>query len=305
LGQLFDHGCDAITAWIMGIFIAATVQAGSSFNSFIMLCMLVLPFFAANWEESCTHVFRFGIVGVTEGQFIVMGVQVATGIWGPAMWHRAIFPELLGIKDTLPSLTVFHAVIGLALVGVTYQVVSSVWVVTQYYRAHPEETEGKEQGIVSFVQYFVAIVLDALMVVAPSGVMHDHPRLILVIIGALCSYQASRLIICHTTGEHYSMFWPIMWPLPLLVANEWSGYLLHGDSSQLWFDSTLLLWSYFFYIAALYIHFVLVTIDQITSFLGIRCFHIKHKVDGTPKMADPHALEESPRIISKVFGKAA
>jgi len=303
LGQLFDHGCDAVTAWIMGIFVAATVQAGPSLMSYVFLHMIVVPFFAANWEESCTSVFRFGVVGVTEGQFLVMGVELLTGLIGPDLWTWRV-GELMGHPKLMPWLTVHDAVVIAACCGGAYQLVSSVVEVCRYYRAHP--TESREQAITSFVEFFTVVLLGGAWVMAPSGVMQLHPRCLLLVVGALCSYQASRLIICHTTGEYYSRAWAILWPFPLLVLNEWSGRLFNGSDSALWVNSTAAMYGYALYVAALYVHFVVVTIDQITSFLGIRCFVIKPKVDEPPALADPKSEDpKRPHIIRKVFGKVA
>lgn len=306
LGQLFDHGCDAVTAWIMGIFVAATVQAGPTLVSFVFLMMILIPFFAANWEESVTSVMRFGIVGVTEGQFIVMGVELMTGILGPELWSKYLFPDILGMPKVLPWLSLYTVVVGTCMIGGLYQLTSSIVEVRRWYKAHPNED--KSQAIVAFVQFHVVVALTALWVLAPSGAMVAHPRLLLCTIGALCSYQASRLIICHTTGERYPRWFAVMWPLPLVVANEWSGRLLNGADHATWMDSTSVTYGYSLYVVALYVHFVLVIINQITTYLHIRCFHIKpHTPEQPPKgLADPQAVDANhPTIVKKVFGKAA
>ena len=277
----------------MGIFVAGSVQAGPSMLSYLFLHMVVVPFFAANWEESVTGVMRFGAIGVTEGQFLIMGVEGFTGLMGPGVWGLRLGP-LVGLPNTIPDLTIHDFLLVAACAGGVFQLLSSVWEVRKYYRAHPEESS--VQARVSFVQFFVGVVLGALWVAAPSGVMLAHPRLILCVVGALCSYQASRLIICHTTGEHYSAWFAVMWPLPFVV----------GKATQLWADSSLVVYAYALYVALLYIHFVTVTINQITTHLGIRCFHIKHVPTHVPALADPHSEDaNNPQITKKVFGKAS
>jgi hypothetical protein len=267
----------------------------------------MVPFFAANWEESCTSVFRFGVIGVTEGQFLGMAIELATGIFGPGLWKWRIFGDVLQgewCRDWVPWMTVYHAVITCGLCGGTYQVVSSLWTVWKYYKAHPQES--REQATTSFVQFFSVVFLGAIWSVAPSGVMLRHPRVLLSIIGALCSYQASRLIICHTTGERYKGFWKIIWPLPMVVFNDWSGRLLGKSDSDTLVDSSLAIWFYAAYVMGLYAHFILVTINQITTFLGIRCFHIKPIVKEAPPLADPLSEDPtSPKIVKKVYGKGA
>jgi len=277
LGQLFDHGCDAITSWIMGIFVCATLQSGPTFLSYLLLCMALVPFFMANWEESCTSIFRFGIIGVTEGQLMIIAAMVATGVFGTEMWSWSVFP-LIGV-DQWKSFTLFHLLFVCASIGGIYQTLSTIGIVMKYYAKNPAES--REQAIAAFLQYAFTIVLGGLWASAPSGAMQLHPRIILCVIGALTSYQASRLIICHTTGEHYSRFFPIMWPLPLVVFNEWSGRVLHGKDSAVFVDSNVVAWCYTAYVVGFYVHFILVTINQITNFLGIKCFTIKPKAQRT------------------------
>lgn len=259
----------------MGIFVAATVQCGPTLTSFIMMNMIVVPFFAANWEESITHVMRFGMVGVTEGQFIVMGVELFTGLLGADVWFTRIFPDILGI-DMVTSFDLFTLVIGVSAIGATYQCVSSVYTVFKFYRQHPEES--REQGIVSFIQFFVVLGFGFAWVLAPSGFYPSHPRIILTVTGMLASYQASRLIVCHTTGEPFPWCFVVCFPFPFVVLNEWSGRWFGKHDQDVYFPSFYVGWAYGVFIAVLYAHFIVVTIDQITTFLGIKCFKIKPKV---------------------------
>ena len=82
----------------------------------------------------------------------------------------------------------------------------------------------------------------------------------------------SRLIICHVTLDPYSPFWHIMWPLPVCVANAWLHFL--PGPEQVWV--TL----YFVFVAVMYVHFIVRSINEITTYLGIYCFHIKQRPRG-------------------------
>ncbi len=106
----------------MGIFVAATVQTGS--NAWAMFVVLVhtIPFFLVNWEESVTGFMRFGIVGVTEGQFFVMGLELITAYYGPAIWNAeiAFLSNLTGYK-----ITSFMIAVVFGITGVVFQFVTT------------------------------------------------------------------------------------------------------------------------------------------------------------------------------------
>jgi phosphatidylglycerophosphate synthase len=50
LGQLFDHGCDAVTCVCLGINVSTAVKA-TPLSAFALFWLHCLPFFISNWEE--------------------------------------------------------------------------------------------------------------------------------------------------------------------------------------------------------------------------------------------------------------
>lgn len=265
LGQLFDHGCDAICAIFHGLFLGSTTSSGNTFLSLILLYIAIVPFYVSNWEQATTGFMRFGLIGVTEAQYVSMGVLVVTGLAGGSQfWDSHLF---VGI--TLKDLFLFFGSI-----GVVYQCVSSVLVVAKFFQTKPLPTKyARDQSIIQIVEFTAFIILSTMFVLSPSSnVYHENPRLPLWIIGMLSSYQVSRLIICHVTLDPYSPFWPIMWPLPVCVLNSWLHFL--PGKEQVW------VWLYLIMVAIMYVHFIYRSINEITTFLGIHCFHIKQRPRG-------------------------
>ena len=64
LGQLFDHGCDAVSGALIGISAGATLRMGFSRWLIILLGSLLLPFFLGQWEEFTTKVMRTNVGGI-------------------------------------------------------------------------------------------------------------------------------------------------------------------------------------------------------------------------------------------------
>ena len=76
LGQLFDHGCDAVTTSVCLALLGQSLLLGSADDGdlsgfFYFYLASHVTFYLAQWEEQHTHVLRsniFGLFGVTEGK---------------------------------------------------------------------------------------------------------------------------------------------------------------------------------------------------------------------------------------------
>lgn len=61
LGQIFDHGCDALVMILVGLTEAKIFLGDASEGVFrLWFLAMVVPFYMINWEESSFHVMRFG-----------------------------------------------------------------------------------------------------------------------------------------------------------------------------------------------------------------------------------------------------
>jgi ethanolaminephosphotransferase len=92
LGQLFDHGCDALSTIFNVLSALATVQIGAGIRAYIALSSVSTTFYLAQWEEYHTGVMSCGngFYGVTEGQLTLVAIHVVTALFGPAMWTASL-----------------------------------------------------------------------------------------------------------------------------------------------------------------------------------------------------------------------
>ncbi|RHZ31502.1 hypothetical protein DYB37_013190, partial [Aphanomyces astaci] len=74
LGQLFDHGCDALSALLNCLTACVAFSAGNSTYTFAGLSSVSVNFFAAQWDEYHTGTMSCGngYYGVTEGQLTLI-----------------------------------------------------------------------------------------------------------------------------------------------------------------------------------------------------------------------------------------
>jgi phosphatidylglycerophosphate synthase len=99
LGLLFDHGCDAFNASMIGWLCLAlqTGAGGASWEAMAMWVTPTLPFFVNTWEEFHTGSLILPVInGANEGLVVLMALLLSTAVWGPRIWAapHVSFPAL-------------------------------------------------------------------------------------------------------------------------------------------------------------------------------------------------------------------
>jgi len=261
LGQLFDHGCDAQCCYMMGIFVNTIIRAGSTWASYMVFCLHIVPFFAVNWEETQTHVFRFGLIGVTEGQFLIMFVALLPAIFGSDFWAFSIF-----------GLPLYCVPLIVACFAVPYTVVDSYAHASAHWK---KEKIDPSEGQASFFLFLFFMGLATTWIYfSTASIYLTHCVLTLSTIGLVFCYLVTRLIVCSVTRTHYSHFHKILFPFPFVVLNA---AFKHFYGIQV-MPELLVLYAYFLFAVVLYCHYVHSVITEITTFLGIECFRIVPKL---------------------------
>jgi phosphatidylglycerophosphate synthase len=249
LGQLFDHGCDAICSTLIGYMMAATLQTGATFTAFLLFALLTIPFYVANWEASVTNVMNFGLLGVTEGQLMLITIFIVTGTFGQDIWRLPVFEREL--KDLLLALAAFASLYAcLCAIG-------HVW----------DIHERRGVACRRILQFALLVLLFAVWTYSsaqvPSSLFNTMPRVYMGIFSILFCYQVSRLIISHVTEDPYDLVFRVLYPLPLVALLD-----VYGDTA---FPAYV----YWLFCVVVYVHFARGVTSQITAFLGIECFRIR------------------------------
>uniref|UniRef100_A0A8C4QG43 diacylglycerol cholinephosphotransferase n=1 Tax=Eptatretus burgeri TaxID=7764 RepID=A0A8C4QG43_EPTBU len=109
LGELFDHGCDAVSAVFLAVGLCVAVRLGSHPTFTLLLCCIGnLLFYCAHWHAYVSGTLRFGRLDVTEVQFAIMGFHTISSAFGPEVWDvqgMGVFlpgiPIVIGITMTI------------------------------------------------------------------------------------------------------------------------------------------------------------------------------------------------------------
>jgi ethanolaminephosphotransferase len=105
LGQLFDHGCDALSCPMMVLSLMSCLQLGV--NSIVIYGLLSaqVPFFLAQWAESKTGSMQhslMGLFGVTETQLMFCLIHLISAYLPCSFWTETVGSlDMFGYPDIL------------------------------------------------------------------------------------------------------------------------------------------------------------------------------------------------------------
>eukprot|EP00750_Incisomonas_marina_P029598 INCI7200.4.p1 GENE.INCI7200.4~~INCI7200.4.p1 ORF type:complete len:261 (-),score=39.97 INCI7200.4:608-1390(-) len=88
LGQLFDHGCDAMSTFIGALSLCVCLQTGPQ-QGLTFVTIACMAFFIAQWNEYYTHVLSTnvaGVFGVTEAQLMIVAIHIGTALLDQSFW---------------------------------------------------------------------------------------------------------------------------------------------------------------------------------------------------------------------------
>ena len=91
LGELFDHGCDAVSTVCVTISVSCALSLGTHPNYlFYFFIHTTGLFYLAHWQTYCSGTLIFNKIDVTETQFGAMAIYLTAGILGPQFFLTQI-----------------------------------------------------------------------------------------------------------------------------------------------------------------------------------------------------------------------
>jgi phosphatidylglycerophosphate synthase len=91
LGELFDHGCDAVSTVFVTIAMCITLQLGSyPWLMFTAVFLGMSAFYIAHWQTYVTGSLKFGKIDVTEAQLAICAMHLVTAVSGDSLWSLSI-----------------------------------------------------------------------------------------------------------------------------------------------------------------------------------------------------------------------
>lgn len=91
LGELFDHGCDAVSTVFVTIAFAVELRLGQDPWIMFSMCFLAMSaFYTAHWQTYVTGSLKFGTIDVTEAQCTIYSIYLFNSLFGSSLWFMKV-----------------------------------------------------------------------------------------------------------------------------------------------------------------------------------------------------------------------
>ncbi|XP_022734981.1 choline/ethanolaminephosphotransferase 1-like isoform X1 [Durio zibethinus] len=277
LGELFDHGCDALACALVIMAYGSTSMCGR--DAFWFWVIAAVAFYGATWEHYFTNTLILPVInGATDGVALIYTSHIFTAVVG-ARWWAQQFGKSIPMFSWVPFLneipTYRAALYLMTSLGVLPTVAFNISSVLKVIQAR----KGSMLLALAMLYPFVLLVGGVLVwdYLSPSDIIGNYTHLVILGTGLAFGFLVGRMILAHLCDEHKglktNMCMSLLY-LPLAIANALTARL--NDGVPLVDDFWVLL-GYCVFTASLYLHFAISVIHEITTALGIYCFRVTRK----------------------------
>ena len=274
LGQLFDHGCDAISAPLMVLTLISSLQLGSTYQSVTCILAGQIPFFLAQWGESITGTMQHsmgGVFGVTEAQLVVCAIHLLAAYVPASFWTQDV--ETF-VPIGLPVMRMNTAVMCLCFVpGAFMMVFWQLW-----------ETFGKASlraYSIMFGSLLPVLFACSLTATDPgtSETVAKYPQSFFLATAFCMAYLCTQVIVCNMACQNMSPLQPtslsvlVMALVPSVMIQDVIGISVEQVSIVLT-PYNICIW-----ICVSYSLWVFSAINEICAVLDINCLTVNKVKD--------------------------
>ncbi|KAF3678297.1 Choline/ethanolaminephosphotransferase 1, partial [Capsicum annuum] len=253
LGELFDHGCDALACAFEALAFGSTAMCGR--NVFWFWVISAVPFYFATWESYFTNTLVLPVVnGPTEGLMLIYFSHFFTALVGSEWWAQP-FGKSMPLVSWVPFLNEIQTNKAVLLLMVAFAVIPTLYCNINNVHKVVQATKGS----------------------MPRALAMNYPHLVVIGTGLAFGFLVGRLILAHLCDEPKGLKTNMCMSLlclPFAVANALTARLNDGVPMV---DEFWVLLAYTAFSVSLYLHFATSVVHEITSALGIYCFRITRK----------------------------
>lgn len=297
LGEMFDHGCDALNTTLECILASRALGLGRSWWTVSSQIATLANFYLTTWEEYHTgQLFLSYISGPVEGILMIVTIYIVTGIFGPTVWENRIWTitklEHLPFISKLPNLPLNESFMVLGGIGLAFNILASYNNVRTARRKARILTTSINPNNARFTTYPLLLLLPFLFTVLVQVAWLSHPEYnnsyilhsaafvpFLCAWGLQFAHQVGRMILAHVTSTPFPV-WDWIWVWSALAALDANIPRLFGRAPFLQTsirNTTVVVWVTLVVSFLAYARFVTLVIRDITEYLGIACFTVKKR----------------------------
>lgn len=285
LGELFDHGVDAVNTSLEVLLFAAAMQFGQGWKTVLVLFASLLTFYVQTWDEYHTKTLTLGFIsGPVEGILTLSIVYGITAFTGGSYWRQPML-YALGVPqyNLLPRIAYemdfgdFYLVYGgIVLVP---SVIGSALNVMEARRKRGERTRVALLGLLPFFGTWTLIA--AYLALQPI-ILREHIVPFVLYAGMVNAYSVGQMITAHLTKSPFPYQNVLALPLAYGVIDSIGPVLLQNIGIG-WYSSlgngvyqVAFLFTCVGLAFGVYGSFVVDVIVDICDYLDIWCLTIKH-----------------------------
>jgi len=229
LGELFDHGVDALNTTLEVLIFSACMNLGQGWKTMLTLFGSSLTFYVQTWEEYHTHTLTLGVVsGPVEGLLILVTVYGVTAyVGGGSFWQQSLFesvgiPHLSFIPDYVYNLAWnewYMVQAGSILVLNTFSSAQNVM------KARRERGQQTRIALLGLVPFFLTWTLVPIYLLLQPNILHHHLVPFIFFIGLINAYSVGRMIVSHLTKSRFPRGNVLIFPLIYGVIDSFGPFL--------------------------------------------------------------------------------
>ncbi|CAG9461470.1 unnamed protein product [Pedinophyceae sp. YPF-701] len=280
LGQLFDHGCDALAVYFSLSMAACSISSGHTWVSVGATLGVMVPWVLAHWGEYHTGLMVYGnyLFGITEANYALVAVHTVSATLGPQVWRIEMkdrlglvrLAQLLGVTppESADLKTCFLSFAFAICCVIIVAQMANIVLRDDPAAEIPEHERGDKRlgaraAALHLAPLALMFVLGWLYQTAPMDVP-GMARTVEATFGVLYALQATRMIMAHMTKQNYAPDWPSLALLGVGVANRYASFM----------DPMLLAVCLNTLVIGVYLHYVLNVVGEICGELGIQALRI-------------------------------
>eukprot|EP00759_Apiculatamorpha_spiralis_P041282 PhF_6_TR39885/c0_g1_i1/m.59294/K00993/EPT1; ethanolaminephosphotransferase len=276
VGELFDHGCDALSTPIICLTLCNALGV-PNLVAYCYTCLIGCGFYFAQWEQFHTGKFVLGYVnGPTDGLLMNVAILGLTGIYGKQFWHQVYF-----------GYSIWKLLIGFAATSAGITFITNI---LHTFTRPKDNTEVYNSRIGSLVPGLsIVLVITLLGLRFPKLLLQDNVRMTSFLLGSLLSYSATRLTVSRVSRMKFKNNYSLLAPLSVATLLFFMiPAVISVPDEKLTVGVFYFCWVYTIGSVYFYLHLMLAIFSQLTEHFKINLLTM---TDQQAKLAPQKILE--------------
>ncbi|CAH7666163.1 CDP-alcohol phosphatidyltransferase-domain-containing protein [Phakopsora pachyrhizi] len=247
LGELFDHGCDALNTTLGCILASASLNLGFSWWTVASQVSSLASFYLTTWEEYHTGtLYLSSFSGPVEGILLVIAVFSITSLLGPTFWDQGIL-NLLGLSSNplvkalnIRDLQLNQCSLLFAIISLAFNTVGSYLNVTRAKKGSSRLSNLKT--LLGLQPFVIQTVLNMVWLYSQPGLLQQNLIGFMIYYGLGFAHLVGLMIVSHIVKApeifpywNLSMVWSLFGVvdsnLKILSLGRYSGPLIQVDEN--------------------------------------------------------------------------